>query len=166
MFARNSDIVLAGDLELALLSSISRLRACSSLKQADVFDRDDRLVGEGLQQFNLVVGELPGSARVTAMTRWERLPAAWYQRPLRKPTARDTLDAGTPDRPRRRVCGPPAAQDRPGRPMGRLGRTGYARCTASRASGVKYAGRPDWISSAVELKELAEESVAPTSRRF
>ena len=35
----------------------SRLRASSSCEQADVLDRDDRLVGEGRHQLDLLVGE-------------------------------------------------------------------------------------------------------------
>ena len=40
----------------------SAVRACSSVKQAGVLDRDDRLIGEGLQQRDLLVGERPDLA--------------------------------------------------------------------------------------------------------
>ena len=41
--------------------------ACTSSNSRDVLDGDHGLVGEGLQQLNVVVGESAGPTRVTAM---------------------------------------------------------------------------------------------------
>ena len=46
-------------LQLPTERASSAVRACSSCEQAHVLDRDDRLVGEGLQQLDLLVGERP-----------------------------------------------------------------------------------------------------------
>ena len=60
----------------------SRFRACSSVEQAHVLDGDDGLVGEGLQQLDLLVGE---QARTRSVRRQidahrPRRPAAWARR--------------------------------------------------------------------------------------
>ena len=44
----------------------SRFRASQLLEQPDVLDRDHRLVGEGLQQLDLLVGERPDSRSATS----------------------------------------------------------------------------------------------------
>ena len=58
---RISWLMVARNALLASLAASAAARAsCVSLEQARVLDRDHRLVGEGLQQLDLLVGERPG----------------------------------------------------------------------------------------------------------
>src|SRR5438552_18038104 len=52
-------LVLAGDLELPALVLDLEVAGLQFLEQAHIFDGDDRLVGEGLEQRDLLVRELP-----------------------------------------------------------------------------------------------------------
>src|SRR5262245_6786862 len=107
--------------------------------QPHVFNRNDRLVGEGLEERDLVVGECPGSARPTAMTP-TGLPSRIMgtMRLLRKPTARlnsvraysgSSSTSGMWTTARSRIARPD--------PVAPLGGAGQVRRAASHAAGVQ-----------------------------
>ena len=90
----------------------ARLRASELLEQPHVLDRDDRLLGEGLEQLDLLVGEGPGSARAdddhadrrarrAASGRRDAAVSARARATRVRITRGSSLDVGDRGRPRR-----------------------------------------------------------------
>ena len=138
----------------------SRLRASSSCEQPDVLDCDDRLVGEGLQQLDLLVGERPGSARVHDDGADGRAVAQHRH-------GEDAPIAGRREHAWSRYRGPRSTsgiwtrrpvEDRPAARLCRAGRHRDRRVEGSSASGRHVVRATRWTSSPSNREDCAESA--------